>query len=48
MATVCSIGLGYVGSPTASLLANRGFKVHGVGIHSNVVETINLGKTTEL
>lgn len=41
---VCVIGLGYIGLPTAALLANRGFEVHGVDIVQNVVETINSGK----
>lgn len=41
---VCVIGLGYIGLPTAALLANRGFEVHGVDIVQHVVETINSGK----
>lgn len=41
---VCVIGLGYIGLPTAALLANRGYKVHGVDINQHVVETINKGK----
>lgn len=40
---VCVMGLGYIGLPTASLLATKGFKVHGVDVASNVVETINRG-----
>ena len=44
MQSICVIGLGYVGLPTASLLANRGFRVHGVDINPHVVETINRGR----
>jgi len=29
---ICVIGLGYTGLPTAALLANRGYDVHGVDI----------------
>ena len=42
--TVCVIGLGYIGLPTASLLGTKGHKVHGVDISPQVVETINDGK----
>jgi UDP-N-acetyl-D-mannosaminuronic acid dehydrogenase len=38
------IGLGYIGLPTASLIANRGFQVVGVDVNQNVVETINKGE----
>ena len=40
---VCVIGLGYIGLPTAALLANQGFKVQGVDINEEVVDTINNG-----
>jgi UDP-N-acetyl-D-mannosaminuronic acid dehydrogenase len=40
---ICIIGLGYIGLPTAALLANRGYKVHGVDIVRKVVDTINQG-----
>jgi UDP-N-acetyl-D-mannosaminuronic acid dehydrogenase len=40
---VCVIGLGYIGLPTAALLASKGFQVLGVDILPSVVETINLG-----
>lgn len=42
--TICVIGLGYIGLPTASLLGTKGYKVHGVDISKHVVETINKGK----
>jgi UDP-N-acetyl-D-mannosaminuronic acid dehydrogenase len=38
------MGLGYIGLPTASLLASKGFKVHGVDVSPHVVETINAGR----
>jgi UDP-N-acetyl-D-mannosaminuronic acid dehydrogenase len=41
---VCVIGLGYIGLPTAALLANSGYKVHGVDIVQETVDTINHGK----
>jgi UDP-N-acetyl-D-mannosaminuronic acid dehydrogenase len=42
--TICVIGLGYIGLPTASLLGTKGFQVHGVDISKNVVDIINQGK----
>jgi UDP-N-acetyl-D-mannosaminuronic acid dehydrogenase len=41
---VCILGLGYIGLPTAALLANRGYQVHGVDVVPKVVETINRGE----
>jgi UDP-N-acetyl-D-mannosaminuronic acid dehydrogenase len=38
------IGLGYIGLPTAALLASQGYTVAGVDISLNVVNTINKGK----
>lgn len=38
------IGLGYIGLPTAALIANNNIQVHGVDINPLVVETINAGK----
>lgn len=38
------MGLGYIGLPTASLLANRGYQVHGVDVVQETVDTINQGK----
>jgi UDP-N-acetyl-D-mannosaminuronic acid dehydrogenase len=42
--TVCVVGLGYIGLPTAALLASNGFNVVGVDINANSVETINQGR----
>ncbi|MCC7087352.1 MAG: UDP-N-acetyl-D-mannosamine dehydrogenase [Pirellulales bacterium] len=41
--SVCVMGLGYIGLPTASILANKGFRVLGVDVRPDVVETINRG-----
>ncbi|PHS62296.1 MAG: UDP-N-acetyl-D-mannosamine dehydrogenase [Flavobacterium sp.] len=38
------MGLGYIGLPTAALIASRRLKVTGVDIRENVVETINKGQ----
>ena len=41
---IVMIGLGYIGLPTAALIASNSVYVHGVDINQNVVETINQGK----
>src|SRR5438105_5553741 len=45
MAEVCVLGLGYVGLPTASLLASSGFDVLGVDTDAGVVESLRAGRT---
>jgi len=42
--SVCVMGLGYIGLPTAALLANRQYQVHGVDVVQSTVDTINQGK----
>lgn len=42
--TICVIGLGYIGLPTASLLGTKGYSVLGVDISEDVVTTINRGE----
>lgn len=42
--TVCVVGLGYIGLPTAALLASNGFNVVGVDLNAHAVETINQGR----
>ena len=44
MQKVCVIGLGYIGLPTATLIANNGFKVYGMDPMERVVETVNRGE----
>ncbi len=41
---ICVIGLGYIGLPTASLLANRGYQIHGVDVIQSTVDIINRGE----
>ena len=38
------IGLGYIGLPTAALLASKGYIVNGMDVNENAVETINKGE----
>ena len=42
--TVSVIGLGYIGLPTASVLATKGFRVYGTDVRAEVVDTINDGR----
>jgi UDP-N-acetyl-D-mannosaminuronic acid dehydrogenase len=42
--TVCVVGLGYIGLPTAAMLASTGHSVVGVDINADVVDTINAGR----
>ncbi len=44
MKSICVLGLGYIGLPTASLLGTKGYQVTGVDVSSKIVETINQGK----
>ncbi len=41
---VCVVGLGYIGLPTAAIIARAGCKVLGVDISQAVVDTINRGE----
>ncbi|MFM9027943.1 MAG: hypothetical protein ACKOQ6_08090, partial [Bacteroidota bacterium] len=41
---VTILGMGYIGLPTAALIASRGMKVYGVDVNRSVVDTINNGK----
>ncbi|MBP2414045.1 UDP-N-acetyl-D-mannosaminuronic acid dehydrogenase [Arthrobacter stackebrandtii] len=42
--TVAVIGLGYIGLPTAAILATNGLKVIGVDVSSATVEAVNRGE----
>jgi len=42
--TVSVIGLGYIGLPTAALIARSGFRVLGVDVSDHVVDTVNSGR----
>ena len=41
--SVCVVGLGYIGLPTAAIIASRGVPVIGVDVNARAVETINAG-----
>jgi UDP-N-acetyl-D-mannosaminuronic acid dehydrogenase len=44
METVCVIGLGYIGLPTASMFATHGLRVTGVDINSHIIDVLNGGE----
>jgi UDP-N-acetyl-D-mannosaminuronic acid dehydrogenase len=41
---VVIIGLGYIGLPTAALIASKGISVTGIDVNDDVIQTINQGK----
>lgn len=41
---VVMVGLGYIGLPTAAVIAKKKIKVLGIDVNQNVVDTINKGK----
>ena len=41
---VCVVGLGYIGLPTAAVIARSGCTVRGVDVSETVVDTINRGE----
>ena len=44
MKSICVMGLGYIGLPTASIFATNGFQVVGVDVNPAVVSVINKGQ----
>lgn len=42
--TISVIGLGYIGLPTAAVIAGNDIKVVGVDVNQHAVDTINQGK----
>ncbi|MCJ8311392.1 MAG: UDP-N-acetyl-D-mannosamine dehydrogenase [Saccharospirillaceae bacterium] len=44
ISTISVIGLGYIGLPTAAVIASNGIRVKGVDINQKTVDTINQGK----
>jgi UDP-N-acetyl-D-mannosaminuronic acid dehydrogenase len=44
MTTCCILGLGYIGLPTAAVLARAGHRVIGVDVNDQVVATVNAGR----
>src|SRR4051812_39730106 len=45
MEKIAVLGMGYIGLPTASLFASKGFKVLGIDIREEVVHAINEGNS---
>lgn len=43
ISSVAVIGLGYIGLPTAAILADKGLRVHGVDVNPKTVEAVNAG-----
>lgn len=41
---ICIVGLGYIGLPTAALLANQGYQVLGIDVSEDVVNIVNNGE----
>ncbi|MDP2924762.1 MAG: UDP-N-acetyl-D-mannosamine dehydrogenase, partial [Nanoarchaeota archaeon] len=44
MDSICVLGLGYIGLPTASTFATHGLKVIGVDTNPEIVNGLNNGK----
>ncbi len=44
MTTCCVVGLGYIGLPTAAVLARAGQRVIGVDVNAQVVDIVNQGR----
>lgn len=42
--SVCVVGLGYIGLPTACMFAANGLQVHGIDIDQRAVDTVNSGQ----
>ncbi len=42
--TLCFVGLGYIGLPTAVVAAHNGYEVHGYDIEPELVDRVNDGK----
>jgi UDP-N-acetyl-D-mannosaminuronic acid dehydrogenase len=44
MKKVCILGMGYIGMPTACMLANNGYSVLGIDINNGIIEKLSNGK----
>ena len=42
--SVCILGMGYIGLPTACMFTQSGVRVLGVDIHAEIVDTLNRGQ----
>lgn len=45
MEKICVVGMGYIGLPTASILATHGFDVTGVDVNKAIIDGVREGKT---
>ncbi|MHA1714090.1 MAG: nucleotide sugar dehydrogenase [Promethearchaeota archaeon] len=45
MKTLCIVGLGYIGLPTACMFATSGYRVHGVDVNQDVIDQLNSGNS---
>jgi UDP-N-acetyl-D-mannosaminuronic acid dehydrogenase len=44
MKSICILGLGYIGLPTAAMFATHGYQVYGVDINDGIVKKLNHGE----
>ena len=44
MKNICILGMGYIGMPTACMLANNGYSVLGIDINNEIIEKLRNGK----
>jgi len=42
--SLCIIGMGYIGLPTASVFASKGMQVNGMDINADIIELLNAGQ----
>ncbi len=44
MKKICILGMGYIGMPTACMLANNGYSVLGIDVNNEIIEKLSNGK----
>ena len=44
MNSICVLGLGYIGLPTAGMFATHGFKVVGIDINGKILDRVRQGR----
>ena len=42
--SLCVIGMGYIGLPTASIFASKGLQVNGMDINADIIQLLNAGQ----
>ena len=42
--SLCVIGMGYIGLPTASIFASKGLQVTGMDINQDIIESLQAGQ----